>query len=114
MRLRYVVALVAGCHGSAPAKPPGDPPCAKVAHHWLDLMMKDPPPEAAKAIVDMVVERCEHDAWSAEAQQCMIAMKAIDDPQCAELLTVRQRDALTKEIDDKLPRPKEDAKRAPE
>lgn len=73
----------------------------------LDLMTKDAPPETAKLIDDLIVERCEHDAWSVDAQQCLLVMKSFDDhARCEDMLTVAQREALAKEIDEKLPPPK--------
>ena len=105
MKRWLAAALVAGCHSNPPPKAAGDPPCLKVAHHMLDLMTKDAPPDAAKTIVDMIVERCDRDAWSPDAQQCLLAMQSLEDnTKCEELLTVPQRDALAKEIDEKLPR----------
>lgn len=107
MKLAAVIALALGCsHPAEPAKPPGDPPCAKVAHHMVDLMNPDPEvAEVAKTINDIMLERCEHDAWSADAQQCMLGMKTLEDHSpCEERLTIEQRDALDRAIDEKFPR----------
>jgi len=100
------LALALGCSHPAETKPPGDPPCAKVAHHMVDLMNPDPEvADIAKTINDMVLERCEHDGWSADAQQCMLGMKSFDDHSpCEERLTIPQRDALAHAIDEKFPR----------
>jgi hypothetical protein len=102
-----VIALALGCgHPAEPAKPPGDPPCAKVAHHMVDLMNPDPEvAEVARTINDMMLERCEHDGWTLDAQQCMLAMKTFEDHSpCEERLTIEQREALARAIDDKFPR----------
>jgi hypothetical protein len=108
---RVVILLAAvtfgACGGKAtPAKPAGDPPCRKVAHHVLDLLAPDPEvASTAKVINDLIVERCAGDRWSPDAQQCMLAAATPGEfGKCDELLTVPQRDALTKEFDDKMPR----------
>jgi hypothetical protein len=110
--VRQLALLVAlGCSHPVETKPPGDPPCAKVAHHLLDLMHPDPEvANLAKSINDMMLERCEHDGWTADAQQCMLAMKTFaDTTPCEEMLTVAQRDALDHAIDEKFPRKPEPA-----
>lgn len=102
-----VLALLLGCGGPPPpSQPPGDPPCAKVAHHMVDLMAPDADvADTAKTINDLIIERCEHDGWSADAQQCMLGMKSFDDHSpCEEMLTIPQRDALANAIDAKFPR----------
>jgi len=106
MRFALVAAVALGCSHPVESKPPGDPPCAKVAHHMLDLMHPDPEvADLAKTINDLMLERCEHDAWSADAQQCMLAMKSPEDhARCEEMLTVQQREALANAIDEKFPR----------
>jgi hypothetical protein len=105
VRLAALILLVACEHQTAPAKPPGDPPCVKVAHHMLDLMTKDPDLEAAKKLNDFIRQRCEEDLWTVHAQTCMLAMKTIEDhTPCEEMLTVEQRDRLVKGIDEMFPR----------
>jgi hypothetical protein len=101
-----IAALVVACHGGGEPQKPKDRPCATVAHHMLDLMTaQDAPPETTKSINDLIVKRCEQDAWSPEAQQCLLAMKTIDDQApCAEQMTVRQREALAAGIDELFPK----------
>ena len=103
---RLALIFLVACHHDAPKPPPGDPPCVKVAHHLVDIMAAgDPSTDAAKAINEMIRERCEKDLWSVDAQNCLIAMKTIEDQaKCEEFLTIPQRDALVKGIDEKFPR----------
>lgn len=109
---RAILAIaLAACHPAAPAKPDqqaAERACTNVAHHMVDMIMpkEGAPPETIKTIVDLIVERCEQDGWSGDAQTCLLGMKSLDDnTRCEEMLTIAQRDALAKEMDEKLPRP---------
>jgi hypothetical protein len=64
-----------------------------------DVQAKDAPPtEAADAMRNLIRERCEHDAWSPQAVQCLIAMKSQDDAAtCAQLMTDDQQAALVRD-----------------
>lgn len=96
-------ALVACHHADAPqaVAPRGPTPCARasdsIVQTMLDRLPADatPPTEQADAIRNLVRERCEHDGWSAEATQCLIAMKRLEDAEpCAKLMTEDQQAAL--------------------
>ena len=104
--LWFVVALVA-CHRAdapAPVAPKGPTPCARASDSMVQVMLdrlssKGPPPtEEADAFRNLIRERCEQDGWSAEATQCLIAMKQIEDAEnCAKLMTEEQQAALVRD-----------------
>lgn len=105
MRL-IIVALLAACsHAEAPpAAPKGPTACARAADAMVQTMLdrlpqKDAPPtEAADGLRNLIRERCEQDAWSAEATRCLAAMKTTDDAQpCARLLSEAQQAALVRD-----------------
>ena len=98
-----IAALVACEHQKPPAKPPGDPPCVKVAHHMLDLMHGDGDLDLAKDLNELFRQRCEEDLWTVHAQTCFLEMKKLQDSTpCEEMLTIEQRDRLTAGIDKTL------------
>ena len=101
-----VVALVACHHADAPATvaPKGPTPCARASDSMVQAMLdrlpaKDASPtEEADALRNLIRERCERDAWSAEATRCLIAMKQLDDAEpCAKLMTEDQQAALVRD-----------------
>lgn len=101
-----VVALVACHHADAPAPvaPKGPTACARASDSMVQAMLdllsaKDTPPtEQADALRNLIRERCEHDAWSADATRCLIAMKQLEDAEpCAKLLTDEQQAALVRD-----------------
>ena len=56
------------------------------------------PTEQADGLRNLIRERCERDAWSAEATQCLIGMAKLEDVvPCANLLTDAQQDALVRD-----------------
>jgi hypothetical protein len=58
----------------------------------------DTPTETADAFRNLIRERCEQDAWSAEATRCLIAMKQLGDAEaCAKLMTDDQQAALVRD-----------------
>ena len=103
--LWIVVALGACHHGDAPASAPKGPTqCARASDNMVQKMLdrlssKDTPPmEEADAIRNLIRERCERDAWSAEATQCLIGMASLDDAAaCATLMTEDQQAALVRD-----------------
>jgi hypothetical protein len=101
-----VVALVACHHADAPATvaPKGPTACARASDSMVQAMLdrlpaKDASPtEEADALRNLIRERCERDAWSAEATQCLIAMKQLADAEpCAKLMTQDQQAALVRD-----------------
>jgi hypothetical protein len=102
-RLWLGVALVA-CHHAdapAPAPPKGPTACARASDSIVGAMLARlpadavPPTEEADGLRNLIRERCEHDGWSAEATQCLIAMTRVEDAEpCAKLMTEDQQAAL--------------------
>lgn len=67
-----------------------------------------PPTEEADALRNLIRERCEQDAWSADATRCLIAMKTTEDAAgCAPMMTDAQQAALVRDqaaqLGDKAP-----------
>jgi hypothetical protein len=101
-----VVALVACHHPEAPVAvaPRGPTPCARAADSMVQTMLERlpkqdaPPTEEADALRNLIRERCEQDAWSADAARCLIAMKTTEDAApCADLMTDAQQAALVRD-----------------
>ncbi len=107
MRGRWIVAVLLACHHAdapAPVAPKGPTPCARASDSMVQTMLDRLPDKAAlpteqaDAIRNLIRERCEQDGWSAEATQCLIAMKRQDDAEtCAKLLTDDQQAALVRD-----------------
>jgi hypothetical protein len=104
-------ALGACHHADAPeaAAPKGPTACARasdsIVQAMLDRLPADatPPTEQADATRNLIRERCEHDSWSAEATQCLIAMKQLEDAEpCAKLMTEDQQAALVSDQEAQL------------
>jgi 2-oxoglutarate dehydrogenase E2 component (dihydrolipoamide succinyltransferase) len=104
--LWIVVALVACHHADAPAPvaPKGPTACARASDSLVQAMLArlpakgTPPTEEADALRNLIRERCEHDAWSAEATRCLIAVKQLSDAEpCAQLMTEDQQAALVRD-----------------
>lgn len=104
--LWIIVALVACHHAEAPAPvaPKGPTQCARASDNMVQTMLdrlpvKDArPTEEADAFRNLIRERCEQDGWSAEATQCLIAMKQFEDAEgCAKLMTEDQQAALVRD-----------------
>jgi len=107
MRGSWIVAVLVACHHAdapAPVAPKGPTPCARASDSMAQTMLDqlpekaELPTEQADAIRNLIRERCEQDGWSAEATQCLIAMKRQDDAEaCAKLLTNDQQAALVRD-----------------
>lgn len=111
MRAGWIVIVLVGCGSSAPpppVAPKGPTACARAADSMVQTMLdrlaavrrgaQDEPTEAADALRNLIRERCEQDAWSAEATQCLIAMKTTDDgAACAAHMTEAQQAALVRD-----------------
>jgi hypothetical protein len=107
MRAMWIVVALVACHrADAPATvaPKRPTPCARASDNMVQTMLdrlssKDAPPtEEADAFRNLIRERCEQDSWSAEATQCLIAMKSLEDAAgCATLMTDEQQAALVRD-----------------
>jgi len=105
MRLWIIVALAACQHAEpAPVAPKRPAPCARAADNMVATMLARlpasdaPPTEAADGLRNLIRDRCEHDGWSPEALQCLIAMKQLEDAEpCAKLMTEAQQAALVRD-----------------
>ena len=104
-----VVALAACSHPSETAttpKPVAVEPCKRAADQIIDLLAMQAQergqqvgPDLYKQMSDSLVERCEQDKWSAEAQQCATSAKTADDfGKCEDRFTQAQRDALIQSV----------------
>jgi len=98
--LLSLVLLVACSSAAPPLAQPAAPAnkCAFVADHLLSLLTataKDAPGEELDRVRTQFNQRCNEDAWSAEAQQCFLELTAKEDvDRCAAKLTEAQRAAL--------------------
>jgi hypothetical protein len=107
MRGIWIVVALAACHqadGPGTAAPKGPTQCARASDSLVQAMLArlpakhTPPTEEADALRNLIRERCEHDAWSAEATQCLIAVKQLPDAEpCAQLMTEDQQAALVRD-----------------
>jgi hypothetical protein len=107
MRRLWIAVVLVACHHAdapAPAAPRGPTQCARASDSMVQAMLdrlpaKDTPPtEEADALRNLIRERCEQDGWSAEAIQCLIAMKRLEDAEgCAKLMTDDQQAALVRD-----------------
>ncbi|HEX5061475.1 MAG TPA: hypothetical protein VFV99_19040 [Kofleriaceae bacterium] len=100
-RWLVVLALVA-CNKPKPppAKPPEVSICAKVADHLVSLMSgaTKHPPEATDPLRRVVETRCDKDAWSAEANQCLMQLTSLaDGGRCQAMMTPAQVEAFQRD-----------------
>jgi hypothetical protein len=102
--LAALAALACSHAAPPPAAPKGPTACARASDTMVQTMLarlsnKDSlPTDEADAMRNLIRERCEHDAWSTEATQCLIAMKTLDDAEpCAKLMTDDQQAALVRD-----------------
>ena len=91
-----VVWLVAcGSPPPKPASPSAPPPCAMVADHLVGLVKTAKAADAPIEVEDrwrrLFAERCTQDAWSPEAQKCLLGLAAFTDvTRCQQLLSDAQ------------------------
>jgi hypothetical protein len=117
MRRLVLALLLFGCPGKQPVDPAhtaaGPKPCEKMADHLVSLMSsgheKDKPTDSYREVQDkltrLLIERCTVDKWTIDAQQCVEKIKTqVEFADCAPLLTVDQRDALTRTLDNAFPK----------
>ncbi|MCW5803178.1 MAG: hypothetical protein KIT31_12400 [Deltaproteobacteria bacterium] len=118
MRLAVLVAitLAPACPSGPTSRPePVASPraCEKMADHLIEVMLDgieqkpggDAPSrgkqETADALTRMFIQICVDTKWSVEAQTCFGGVAKLEDTNgCAEYLTVPQRDAAGKAIED--------------
>jgi hypothetical protein len=105
MRIALLV-LVLGCGGGskkAEAPKSAEASCAAVAEGMVGMMMegKEQTPKAKEAMAgftEIIRTRCDADAWSAEARQCLAAMKTREDAErCSNMLTEEQQANLVRD-----------------
>jgi hypothetical protein len=105
----FAVALAACSHPPESATTPKSvavEPCKRAADQIIDLLAMQAQergqqigPDLYKQMSDSLVERCEQDKWSAEAQQCATGAKTPDDfGKCEDKFTQAQRDALVQSV----------------
>ena len=102
-RWLVVLALVA-CNKPKPppAKPPEVSVCAKVADHLVSLMpgAEKHPPEAVDPLRRVVETRCDKDAWSADANQCLMQLTSLaDGGRCQAMMTPAQVEAFQRDTE---------------
>ena len=95
MRAFVLVALL-GCGGSQKATPKVAT-CGDVADAMIGMMLQDkePPKATIDGFKTIIRNRCEQDAWTADARQCLATMKSASDAErCSNLLTEEQQAKL--------------------
>ncbi|HEX2689867.1 MAG TPA: hypothetical protein VHN14_24780 [Kofleriaceae bacterium] len=107
MRGLWIAITLVACHHAdapTPVAPKGPTQCARASDSMVQAMLDrlpakgTPPTEEADALRNLIRERCEQDDWSAEAIQCVIAMKRLEDAvACAKHLTEGQQAALVRD-----------------
>lgn len=124
MRSWLVVVALAACSHPEPAttpKPIAASPCKRTADQIVDLLAMQAQargqqigPDLYKQMSDSLVERCDKDKWSAEAQQCATAAKTPEDfGSCEDKFTPAQRDALIQSVGGDTRKAEEAAPAAP-
>jgi hypothetical protein len=107
MRALGIIVALAACHAAEPPRavppPPPPAPCARAADNLVATMLarlpaEGAPTEQADALRNLIRQRCERDAWSAEATRCLIAIQRTEDAErCAALLTEDQQAQLVRD-----------------
>ena len=106
-----VLAALLGCGGggtrpSAPAPAPAAT-CAAAADGMLAMMMRDKESEGIEDTIEamkaLIRTRCDDDAWTAEARQCLATMQTRTDAErCSTLLTEAQQASLVRDQKEKF------------
>ncbi len=121
MRIALLV-LVLGCGGGskkAAETPKEAPTCAAVADAMIALMLegKEQTPkvkETTEGFTAIIRNRCDADAWSADAKQCLAGMTTRDDAErCSKLLTEEQQANLVRDEKAKYGAPPAEPEAAP-
>jgi hypothetical protein len=101
--LVLALAVGAGCRTSKQPDTAGVPdtasmlPCAKVADHVASTVAANRPRPGTTPgeVSNLIATRCEQDAWTDQARQCMFAITTVKEGRaCAQQLTDEQRTAL--------------------
>lgn len=105
MRQVLIALVLAACGGSSKSSTmaKSGPSCGEVASSMVAMMAEGK--ESTKAFVDakegfvtIIRTRCDEDAWTAEAKQCLATMKSREDAErCSTLLTEQQQANLVRD-----------------
>jgi hypothetical protein len=108
-----------GCGGSTASTTPKNPnndavTCAAVANAMVGMMMEGKNQENAAETADgfnaIIRTRCDADAWTPEARQCLATMKTRSDAErCSAMLTEEQQSNLVRDQKEKFGAPPEQA-----
>ncbi len=97
-RILLLVLALGACGQSAEPKTAAMAPksCDNVADHVVSLMSASAKsPEDVDPFRRIIAKRCSEDAWSADAQQCMLSIKSLDEGNaCEKQLTEAQAKAF--------------------
>ena len=105
MKSRWLVVLaLVACNKPKPppAKPPEVSVCAKVADHLVSLMSgaTKHSPEATDPLRRVVETRCDKDAWSAAANECLLGLTNLaDGGRCQAMMTDAQVAAFQRDTE---------------
>ena len=105
MRTAVIALVLAACGGSSKSSTmaKAGPSCGDVANAMVGMMAEGK--ESTKAFVDakegfveIIRTRCDQDAWTADAKQCLATMKSREDAErCSTLLTEQQQANLVRD-----------------
>ncbi len=103
MRTLVLVVLVACGGGSKPSTAPKPAvTCSGVADAMVGMMIESMEPRPGQETIDgitgIIKTRCDQDAWTADAKQCLATMKTRTDAEhCSTLLTEEQQANLVRD-----------------
>ena len=105
MRTAVIALVLAACGGSSKSSTmaKAGPSCSDVANSMVAMMAEGK--ESTKAFVDakegfvtIIRTRCDEDAWTPDAKQCLATMKSREDAErCSTLLTEQQQANLVRD-----------------
>lgn len=110
----HALVLVVACGGAPPTPTPQTPKaepipqttaptCKQVGDHLATLAERDPTQDDAK-LAKPLRDRCDSDAWSADARSCFATVQSPAELDgCRQLLTTSQRDAFARASGTTLP-----------
>src|SRR6185295_2999847 len=95
---RLLLVLLVGCGGGKSTATPKAVTCGDVADAMIGMMLgdgKEPPKETIDGFKAIIRTRCDEDAWTTEARQCLAKMKSHADAESySKLLTDEQQAKL--------------------
>jgi hypothetical protein len=104
--------VLVACHPQPESKPdpvakPKD--CELMADHVVGVMKQEKDItedlEVADKLANLLIRLCTEDKWTVHAQQCFLGVKTTNEThQCAEMLTIPQRDSMVSGIDKAFPK----------